>query len=312
MSDLRVAYAGTPEFAVPALEALMASSYHVELVITQPDRKAGRGRKISESPVKQSATSANVHVFQPESINTEEALSFLKSLDLDVLVVAAYGQIFSQALLDLPRLGCINIHASLLPRWRGASPIQHAILNGDVRTGVTIMQMQRAMDAGDIYLQSECEIEPTDTAQSLHDRLAGLGGSALIEALSKIDQEDFLPHPQEEAKVSYCTKLQKSDGLIDWHESAEIIDRKIRAFYPWPGAYTALNGRRIRITKAELSETEVNGAAGLITKSGKEGVIVNTGEKSIALKELIPEGGKRVSAADFSNSNSLLGQILGA
>ena len=311
MSRLRIAYAGTPDFAVPALKALIASQQQLELVLTQPDRKAGRGRKIHESPVKQAATSANVQIFQPYDINAEEALAYLKSFHLDIVVVAAYGQIFSQALLDLPRLGCINIHASLLPRWRGAAPIQQAILGADKKTGVTIMQMCRAMDAGDIWLQSECEIKPTDNAARLHDRLAALGGPALMRVLSLIEQGGRRPYPQPETRVTYCTKLKKSDGLIDWHESAELIERKIRAFYPWPVAYTSLHGRRLRITRAELNPRQSGAQPGLITDAGKAGIKVHTGRQGIIIHELIPQAGRRVSAADFANANQLPGQLLG-
>ena len=310
MSKLRIAYAGTPDFAVPALRALIASQQQLELVLTQPDRKAGRGRKIRQSQVKKATTSVNVRVLQPDNINAEETLAYLKGLHLDIVVVAAYGQIFSQALLDLPRLGCINIHASLLPRWRGAAPIQQAILGADKKTGVTIMQMCRAMDAGDIWLQSECEIKPTDNAARLHDRLAALGGPALMRVLSLIEQGGR-PYPQSEAQATYCTKLKKSDGLIDWHESAELIDRKIRAFYPWPGAYTSLHGRRLRITQAELSACRSDAQPGLITDAGKAGIKVHTGQQSIVIHELIPQAGKRVSAADFANANQLPGQLLG-
>ena len=311
MSKLRIAYAGTPDFAVPVLKTLIASSQQLELVLTQPDRKAGRGRKIQQSPVKKAAASANVPVFQPDNINAEETLAYLKSLRFDIVVVAAYGQIFSQALLDLPRLGCLNVHASLLPRWRGATPIQQAILDADKKTGVTIMQMCRAMDAGDIWLQSECEIKPADNAACLHDRLAALGGPALMRVLGLIAQGGRQPYPQPEAQATYCTKLKKSDGLIDWRESAERIDRKIRAFYPWPGAYTSLHGRRLRITRAEVSACQSDARPGLITDAGKAGISVHTGRQSIVIRELIPQAGKRISAADFANANQLPGQLLG-
>lgn len=312
MQSLRIAYAGTPEFAVPALEAIKNSDHELVAVLTQPDRKSGRGRKISKSAVKKSVTSSKVLIIQPENINDDEEIILLSELKIDLIVVAAYGQIFSQQLLDLPRLGCINVHASLLPKWRGASPIQHAILTGDRVTGVTIMQMQRAMDAGDIWFQSECDIENEDTAQSLHDKLANLGGEAILEAIKIVADGSDKPRPQDPGGISYCTKLKKSDGLIVWSESAEQILRKVKAFHPWPGTYSLLNGRRLRITKAYLGiENTQQATPGTIIEISKLGISVATGEKTLIICELVPEGSKCVSATDFSNSNSLENQVLG-
>ncbi|MFK8027279.1 MAG: methionyl-tRNA formyltransferase [Gammaproteobacteria bacterium] len=312
MRPLRIAYAGTPEFAVPALRAIMTSEHHLLAVLTQPDRKSGRGRKISESAVKQSITSSNVRIFQPENVNDNESISILKELNLDLLIVAAYGQLFSQELLNLPKLGCINIHASLLPRWRGASPIQHAILSGDNASGVSIMQMQRAMDAGDIWLQSACEITHDDTSQTLHDKLASLGGRHILEAIDLVANGKNQPKEQDPTKATYCSKLKKSDGLIEWSESAPQILRQVRAFHPWPGAYTHFNGRRIRLTKALLSNSSAQGSLpGSVIEISKSGITVSTGEKSLVICELIPEGGKCVSASDFSNSNALENQVFG-
>ena len=284
-------------------------------VLTQPDRKSGRGRKISKSAVKQAITSSNVTLLQPENVNDDIILKQLAEYNLDLIVVAAFGQIFSQKLLSLPRLGCINIHASLLPRWRGASPIQHAILSGDKKTGVTIMQMASAMDAGDIWLQAECTIELNDTAESLHNKLANLGGEVILKAIDKIIAANQTPQIQDENKVTYCSKLNKADGLINWHEPGEIIMRKIRAFYPWPGAYTFFDGRRLRITRAETGQICSKSAlsSGTVCDVGKRGFTVVTGdESSVLIKELVPEGGKKVSAVDFTNSNSLEHQQLGA
>lgn len=312
MQSLRIAYAGTPEFAVPALKAIIHSTHELVAVLTQPDRKSGRGRKISKSAVKQSVTSPNMLIFQPENVNDDKVLSQLAELKIDLLVVAAYGQIFSQQLLDLPRLGCINIHASLLPNWRGASPIQHAILAGDNVSGVTIMQMQRAMDAGDIWHQAECEISDEDTAQSLHDKLAVLGGKSILEAIRIVSEGSNKPTPQDLSKASYCSKLKKSDGLVVWSESAQLILRKVRAFHPWPGTYTVFNGRRLRITKALLAmEDTAQSQPGTIIDVSKQGISVATGENTLVICELVPEGSKRVSAADFSHSNILENQMLG-
>ena len=255
MSGLRIAYAGTPDFAVPALETLLKSRHQVVLVITQPDRPAGRGRKLTPSPVKVVAASADVPILQPQNVNSPEFLSNLHELSVDILVVAAFGQLFGTELLTLPRLGCINIHASLLPRWRGASPIQHAILAGDSESGVTIMQMAKRMDAGDIWLQIDCEIRAEDTGQSLHDKLATISGRVLLEAIDLISSGKAEPRPQSDSEATYCEKLQKSDGLICWQETADTILRKIRAYYPWPGAYTTFNGRRLVVISATEEET---------------------------------------------------------
>ncbi|MEM7303950.1 MAG: methionyl-tRNA formyltransferase [Pseudomonadota bacterium] len=309
---MRIAYAGTPEFAVPALVSLLSADIDLVSVITQPDRQSGRGRKIIESPVKKQSIASNVKVFQPENINSEVSLAYLGSMNLDVLIVAAYGQIFSQKLLELPRLGCINIHASLLPRWRGASPIQHAILNGDKNTGVTIMQMSKAMDAGDIWLQKSLPIEEEDTGQSLHDKLASLGGELMLPILKILKDGQAVATPQAQNEIIYCSKLQKQDGLINWNEDSESISRKIRALFPWPGAYTQLAGRRLLIHKACLENLSVtNMAPGTIHQVDREGIFVVTGKGSIKIETLTPEGGKKVSASDFSNSNQLLNCVLG-
>jgi methionyl-tRNA formyltransferase len=312
MQNLRIVYAGTPEFAVPALEAITRSQHQLVAVLTQPDRKSGRGRKISKSAVKQAITSEKIPIFQPDNVNNDKVLSELLNLNIDLIVVAAYGQIFSEELLNLPKLGCINIHASLLPKWRGASPIQHAILAGEDTSGVTIMQMQRAMDAGDIWLQVECVISNQDTALSLHDKLAELGGAAILDAIDKVTNGSCKPTPQEPLNISYCSKLKKSDGLVNWSESAKGILRKVRAFHPWPGAYSFLNGRRLRITKALLAPTTAGTAKpGCILEVSKLGICVATGEHVLVISELVPEGGKCVSGIDFSNSNQLENQVLG-
>ena len=312
MTGLRVAYAGTPEFAVAGLETLLASPHQVVMVITQPDRPAGRGRKLTASPVKNVANKHNLQVFQPQNINSPEFLAELSENSLDLLVVAAFGQLFSAELLAIPKFGCINIHASLLPRWRGASPIQHAILAGDKKSGVTIMQMVQRMDAGDIWLQSACEIQLHDTAQSLHDSLAAMSGRTLVDAIDMIVQGAVNPRPQDGSRATYCSKLCKSDGAIDWQENATAIVRKIRAYYPWPGAFSVLNGRRLVITDA--AEENTNDAMpdpGTVMQADKNGILVATANNAIRIRELIPAGGKRMRAADFANSNHILQTVLG-
>ncbi len=313
MKGLRLAYAGTPEFAVPALQALANSRHHLDLVITQPDRRAGRGRKLTASPVKQVAESENIPVLQPDDINLPEILVKLRDLQLELLVVAAFGQLFSAELLALPKLGCVNIHASLLPQWRGASPIQHAILSGDTQSGVSIMQMVQRMDAGDIWLKRKCKISSLDTAQSLHDKLAALSGEALLKALDLICEGKVTAQPQSDARASYCTKLKKQDGWINWREKTITILRKIRAFTPWPGTYTTFNGRRLAITRAvsELSKDSADVEPGTVLGSDKTGLVVATGDGAIRIQELKPAGGRVMDAASFANSNRIVETVLG-
>ena len=309
---LRIAYAGTPDFAVPALNTLLDSEHEVMAVLTQPDRKAGRGRKIAQSAVKTVSSSRNVQILQPENVNSREVLNDLHAMDLDIMVVAAYGQLFTMELLNLPKWGCINIHASLLPKWRGASPIQHAILAGDEISGVTVMQMSKAMDAGDIWQQRPCKIEETDTAQSLHDKLSILGGEIILDSMSEVVNENSHPIPQVGNDASYCSKLKKDNGLIQWDEAASLIERQVRAFHPWPGSYTFYKGRRIRIIKVSKPiEAKSFEKPGAILDSQGEGIQVATGSGTILISELVPEGGKRIKASDFANANPLENEFFG-
>ena len=311
-ASLRIAYAGTPEFAVPALRCLLDSHHQCVCVITQPDRPAGRGRKISESAVKVTANAANVPIFQPQNINHEDAMAYLRELRCDLMVVAAYGQLFKPPLLALPKYGCINIHASLLPRWRGASPIQHAILHGDDNSGVTIMQMAQKMDAGDIWYQSQCAIETQDTAQSLHDRLADMGAQCLLPAIERVVDERVKAVAQDPQQVEYCGKLQKSDGLIEWSADAVHIDRQIRAFFPWPRAYTYLQGKRLGVLSAQVQDCEHPSAtAGTIVRADKRGFWVATGHGCVSLQRVILEGGKAMSGPEFAHAHAVLDQQLG-
>lgn len=308
MPCLRIAYAGTPDFSVPALQALIQSGHDVICVITQPDRRAGRGKKLSPSPVKQAALQAGLPILQPENINAAEVLAELKQLNFDLLVVAAFGQLFSSELLSLAKYGCINIHASLLPKWRGASPIQHAILSGDAQTGVSIMQMQRGMDSGDVWLQAACDISADDTSESLHQRLSNLSGSALLEAIDIIVKDDQMPEPQQEDQVTYCAKIVKSDGLVDWSDSAEHILRKLRAYHPWPGIYTFIGDRRVRIVAAKeecIPTLPVD--AGVVLDASERGILVSCGINALRIMELVPAGSKRMTAASFANAHPLKG-----
>lgn len=312
MAGLRIAYAGTPEFAVPTLQTLATSPHHLVVVLTQPDQPAGRGRKLRASPVKLAAKKIGVEIMQPANVNANQCLTALGDYAIDLLVVAAYGQLFSLPLLTLPKFGCINIHASLLPRWRGASPIQHAILNGDNETGISIMQMAEGMDTGDIWLQEVCPIEANDTAQDLHDRMANLAAKVVLEAINLIIDQSHSARPQNAGRATYCSKLRKTDGLIDWQEPAADIARKVRAFHPWPGAYTNWQGRRLRITRAvEESIKPTDTVPGTVVTADKNGILVATGKNGLRIMELIPAGGKCVAAADFSNSNHMAKAVLG-
>lgn len=312
MPCLRIAYAGTPEFSVPALEALLASEHQVIVAITQPDRRSGRGKKLSPSAVKTAAVNAHIPVLQPININAIEVIEELEKLDLDIIIVAAFGQLFSKDVLAIGKFGCINIHASLLPKWRGASPIQHAILAGDKQTGVSIMQMQKGMDAGDVWLQSSCVITTEDTSESLHQRLGELSGGTLLQAIEIIVDGEQVPKKQVAADVTYCAKIQKNDGLIDWSDSAQKIIRELRAYQPWPGIFTFIGERRVRIVSAveeRSGSAEVN--PGVVLDTDKAGILVSCGINSLRIQELVPAGGKQMKAADFANANPMLGLTLG-
>ena len=251
-SSLRIIFAGTPDFAAVALQAIINSGHEVAAVYTQPDRPAGRGRKLKPGPVKQLAMAHAIPVCQPVSLKDESEQQKLRDWNADLMVVAAYGLILPKAVLEIPRFGCLNIHASLLPRWRGAAPIQRAILAGDTESGISIMQMDVGLDTGDILLRTAIEIESHDTGGSLHDKLAIQGAKDLLSALNQVSQQQLTPIAQDNAQASYAHKLDKSEAHIDWSQSANSIERLVRAFNPWPMAFTLLNGKPLRIYKAEV------------------------------------------------------------
>jgi methionyl-tRNA formyltransferase len=300
-TPLRVVFAGTPEFAARALAALLDSQHEVVAVYTQPDRPAGRGRKLAPSPVKQLAEARGLPVYQPPSLRDEAALQELRRLRPDVMVVAAYGLLLPPAVLQLPRFGCLNIHASLLPRWRGAAPIQRAILAGDSETGITIMQMDEGLDTGPMLLKKRCPIRPDDTAATLHDRLAELGAEAIVEALDHI--ESLQPEPQDDSQATYAAKLRKEEAIIDWSRSAAYLDRMVRAFNPWPVAQTRARGKTLRIWAARpLDQAPPAGTApGTVLQADKAGIDVACGEGVLRLTRLQPAGGKPMDAAAFLN-----------
>ena len=298
-SSLRIIFAGTPEFAAKALAALLDTPHEIVAVYTQPDRPAGRGRQLKPSPVKQLALEHQLPVLQPVSLKTPETLQQLEDLEADVMVVAAYGLLLPAQVLKLPRYGCLNIHASLLPRWRGAAPIQRAILAGDTQTGITIMQMDTGLDTGAMLLKKSCTITPEDTSASLHDRLAELGAEAIVEALDQLP--DLKVTPQDESQVTYASKLSKSEALIDWHSSAEEIARQVRAYNPWPVAQTSANGQTLRIWAAEVLTQQKDASAGQVIRLHKQGIDVACGKGMLRITRLQPAGSKPMDAAAFLN-----------
>lgn len=310
MSDgLRVIYAGTPDFAVPALQALINSPHDVVAVYTQPDRPAGRGRKLQLSPVKAIALDAGVVVEQPESFKEESVHQQLSQYNADVMVVAAYGLILPQAALDIPRFGCLNIHGSLLPRWRGAAPIQRAIQAGDTETGVTIMQMAAGLDTGDMLLKTYHSISRDDTAQTIHDALADDGATALLKVLPMLKTGDLQSKVQDESSACYAAKLSKAEAEINWQLSAAEIDCTIRAFNPWPVAFTKKGGQSMRLLMSEVvSEKSATVAPGTVISEDKHGVQVACGVGVIAISRLQLPGGKAMSVTEFLNGRSLAGE----
>ena len=300
--SLRIVFAGTPEFAVPCFSAAHAKK-EVVAVYTQPDRPAGRGRAMQSSPVKQAALAAGIEIFQPEKLRNAEAIEQLRALKPDLMIVVAYGLILPQAVLDIPRFGCWNVHASLLPRWRGAAPIQRAIEAGDQRTGVCLMQMEKGLDTGPVLLQLEHEIRADETAASLHDALAQLGAQVISDGLGLL-RAGLLPKPQVQAAdgISYAHKIEKSEARIDWQADAETIARKVRAFYSWPIAEAQLGGERVRIHAAQALQQSHQQQAGDIIAMNKSGIDVACGEGVLRITLLQREGGKAIRAADYVNA----------
>jgi methionyl-tRNA formyltransferase len=301
--SVRLIFAGTPEFAATALAALLDSPHQVCAAYTQPDRPAGRGRKLKASPVKELALQHGIPVHQPASLKDPSEQQTLRAYGADLLVVVAYGLLLPPAVLEAPRLGCLNIHASLLPRWRGAAPIQRAIEAGDPETGVTIMQMDAGLDTGDMLYTVTTPIEATDTAQSLHDRLAELGARALLETLAQIEAGTATPVKQDDALANYARKLDKAEARIDWGRSSAEIDRLIRAFNPWPVAQTLYQGETLRIWQASPREGVSDQPPGTIVHADKHGIDVATGDGLLRLTRVQLSGSKAMDAAAFVNGH---------
>lgn len=302
---MKVIFAGTPDFAAAALKAIAAAGFEIPLVLTQPDRPKGRGMQLAPSPVKQAALELGLRVAQPEKLrNNAEALQMLKEVEADVMVVAAYGLILPQDVLDTPKHGCLNIHASLLPRWRGAAPIQRAIEAGDAETGVCIMQMDIGLDTGGVVSEHRYAIQPTDTANEVHDALMSLGAAAIVADLQQLKTEGRLKSvKQPEEGVTYAQKLSKEEARINWSESAAVIERKIRAFNPVPAAWVEYQGKPMKIWRAEVVAQQ--GRAGEVLSCSSDGLIVACGANALKITELQPSGSKRMNIAAFAAGHTV-------
>jgi methionyl-tRNA formyltransferase len=311
MFPLRIVFAGTPEFAVPALDALHAAGHHIVAVYTQPDRPAGRGRAVTASPVKQRALQLGLPVEQPVTLKSAAAQEQLAAHAPDVMIVVAYGLLLPQAVLDIPRLGCLNIHASLLPRWRGAAPIQRAILAGDTRTGVTIMKMDAGLDTGPMLLVRSLEIGATEHAGSLHDRLAVLGADAMVTAIESWTAGSVVPVVQPPDGATYAAKIRKEEAVIDWSRTAAEIARQVRAFNPWPVAETRWQGQQLRIWEAEPRGDGPSAVPGTVVEAASGRLSVAAGSGSLEVRRLQLAGRNAMSASEFLNAHQLFGVCLG-
>ncbi|MCK9237703.1 MAG: methionyl-tRNA formyltransferase [Thiopseudomonas sp.] len=314
MSDsARIVFAGTPEFAAQHLQALLDSQHQVVAVYTQPDRPAGRGQKLVASPVKQLALAHDIPVLQPQNLRTEEAQPTLAAFKADLMVVVAYGLILPQVILDTPRLGCINSHASLLPRWRGAAPIQRAIEAGDAETGVTVMQMEAGLDTGPMLLKVATPIADNDTGGRLHDRLAAMGPPAVLETIAQLLAGTAQPTIQQDEQATYAHKLSKGCAFIDWQQPAQVIERAVRAFHPWPISHTLLGETSIKVHAAQVVEQQ--GTPGSILQVSREGLLVACGQDALLITQMQLPNAKALAFADIYNGRAelfTLGQVLGA
>ncbi|HBH15235.1 MAG TPA: methionyl-tRNA formyltransferase [Leclercia adecarboxylata] len=301
-TSLRIIFAGTPDFAARHLDALLSSGHQVVGVFTQPDRPAGRGKKLMPSPVKVLAEEHSLPIFQPASLRPQENQQLVADLNADVMVVVAYGLILPKAVLDMPRLGCINVHGSLLPRWRGAAPIQRSLWAGDADTGVTIMQMDVGLDTGDMLYKLSCPITDEDTSATLYDKLAELGPKGLIDTLQQLADNRVQPEVQDEALVTYAEKLTKEEARLDWSLPAAQLERCIRAFNPWRMSWLEIDGQPVKVWQASVIAGPVNAAPGTIVEANKQGIQVATVEGILNLESLQPAGKKAMSAQDLLNS----------
>lgn len=300
-SALRIVFAGTPDFAVSSLAALIEHNYNLVGVYTQPDRPAGRGQKLTPTPVKQLALEKQLPIFQPQNFKSEDTVLELSKLNADLMIVAAYGLLLPQSVLDTPRLGCINVHASLLPRWRGAAPIHRALLAGDVDTGITIMQMALGLDTGDMLYKKQTPILAKDTAGSLHDRLAALGADALIESLLLLEKGQLITEVQNNDDSNYAAKLLKEEGRLNWSQSASTLERQVRGLNPWPVAYCLLDDKPLRIWQAEFSEEMTDSLPGTLIRIDKDALVIATGKGCLKLLNIQLPGKRPVPVSAVLN-----------
>lgn len=309
---MKIVFMGTPDFAAGALKSLIEAGHEITAVVTQPDKAKGRSQELLPPPVKVVALEHGIPVLQPVRIKRPEEVEKLKQYPADIYVVAAFGQILSQEILDIPEFGCLNIHASLLPKYRGASPIQHVIIDGEEKTGITIMQMDAGLDTGDMLYQKEIVISPKDTYASLHDKLMVLGGEAIVEALPLLEQGKLVPRKQEDALSCYAHLIDKTMGELDFTKSAEILDRLIRGLNPWPSAYTTYHGKQLKVWEAEPVKSPKAGKPGEILAVEKDAVLVAAGSGALRITSLQLSGKKRMSAHDFLLGMRMTpGEILG-
>ncbi len=300
---MKVVFMGTPDFAVPTLRAL-CEKHEVAAVISQPDKPKGRGKKMQPTPVKVAAEEKNIPVYQPDKIRNDEFVDFLKTLNADIFVVVAYGQILPESILNIPKYGCVNVHGSLLPKYRGAAPIQMAIVNGEEKTGVTIMYMEKGLDSGDMILKKEVAIEKDDTYGTLHDKMCVLGADALIEALELIESGNVNAQKQDDSLSTYASRIEKGNAQIVWENPSKQIVNLVRGFNPVPGAFSFYNEEMFKIWKAEEVEG-YNGKPGEIVDVNKKGIVVKTGDTAVLVTELQAKGGKKMSAADYLRGHSV-------
>ena len=302
---MRLVFAGTPQFAVPALQALLDAGHQIVAVYTQPDRPAGRGRRLAQSPIKELALAHGLEVRQPTTLKGETEAQQLQALHPQAMIVIAYGLLLPKAILAIPQYGCINVHASLLPRWRGAAPIQRAIEAGDAVTGVTIMQMEEGLDTGPMLATAETPIAATDTAARLHDRLSVLGARLLVDTLARLERGDVSARTQDAAQATYARKLNKDEARLDWNDDATTLARRVRAFDPWPVAHTLLDGHNLRVWMATAEPGNTAAAPGTVLSADATGIRVRCGHGVLCVAQLQAEGGKRLDAGAFLNGHPL-------
>ena len=300
-----IIFMGTPDFAVPTLKALHASAFHVDLVVTQPDRPKGRGRRLTPPPVKVAAQQMGYEILQPDAIRHPDCISHLTSIAPDYLVVVAFGQILPRSILEIPKRGAVNVHASLLPRFRGPAPIQWAIIRGETETGITTMLMDQGVDTGDMLLKAHTPIHAEDTAESLHDRLAKMGAELLIQTLEGLRQGSVFPHMQNNAKATYAPMLKKEDGRLDWRKTATYLNALVRAMTPWPGAFCFLEGKRMRIYKTDFLTESCKAQPGTVLPGFPDELRVATGDGMLLIREVQSPSGKRLPIKDFLHGHPL-------